>query len=369
MARRDGDVKPSSTRLDEAPAVADDASEEPSSVDEAARGVWNRGRAAVKERGMRVTGAPFWSTFGVPLALIVVAIVFALLNSRFGSSSNILLILQQASVDATAAIGLTMLLVGGGIDLSQGSVMALSAAISGSLVARHGFPEIAAIACGLAAGLVVGFANGFFAERGKVPAFIVTLATLFVVRGLVNAYLGGEEIVVPRDHIPILHEVAVGKLGGVPVMVWVCIGLYAIAAFFMRRTRWGLRTYAIGSSEESAARAGIRVSRHRLGLYTLAGLLSAISGLMLLGRLSDAPADLATGEEFYVITAAVLGGASLFGGKGRVWRSFMGAAFLAMIANGLVLANVPAFYQQVAVGCLLLFALLLDRFGRDDGRS
>jgi ribose transport system permease protein len=316
-----------------------------------------------------MAGAPFWSKYGVPLAFVIVAIVFASLNARFATSNNALLVLQQASVDAIAALGLTMILVGGGIDLSQGSVMALSSAVAGGLVARHGVPEITSIGFGLAAGALVGGVNGFFAEHGKVPAFIVTLATLFVVRGLVNVYLGGEDIVVPRDRIPILHEIAVGKFAGIPIMVWLCLVLYTVGAFFMRYSRWGLRTYAVGSSEESSSRAGIRVSRHRMGLYVIAGLLSAVSGLMLLGRLSDAPADLATGEEFYVITAAVLGGASLFGGKGHVWRSFMGAVFLAMIANGLVLAGVPAFYQQVAVGLLLLFALLLDRFGRDDGRS
>ncbi|MGH2930996.1 MAG: ABC transporter permease, partial [Solirubrobacteraceae bacterium] len=207
-------------------------------------------------------------------------------------------------------------------------------------------------------------ANGFFAERGKVPPFIVTLAMLFVVRGLVNAYLGGEEIVVPRAQTPVLRELATGKIVGVPVMVWVCVVICCFAAFFMRRTRWGLRTYAVGSSEESASRAGIRVSRHRLGLYAVAGLLSAVGGLMYLARLSDAPADLATGEEFYVITAAVLGGASLFGGRGSMLGTVIGLAISAVLLEGLVIIGVNQYWQDVAIGAVLVAAVYLDQFRR-----
>lgn len=310
----------------------------------------------------------FWATFGVPIAMVVAAILFGVSNQRFFTTDNILLILQQSSVDAIAAIGLTMLLISGGIDISQGAVMALAAAGAAAAITNFGWPEPLALAFGIVLGVVVGLVNGLFAEKAKVPAFIVTLAALFIVRGVVLIYLEGQAIVLPTGGATILRTLGTGRWAGIPIAVLFTLTLYAIFGLIMARTVFGLRTYAIGSSAESASRAGIRTSRQRIAMYALAGGFSAIAGLLLLGRLAASPSELGQGREFFVITAAVVGGASVYGGRGRLWRSFMGAIFVAMLANGLVIANVPAFYQQITVGVVLLAALLLDRIGAEEGR-
>lgn len=299
--------------------------------------------------------------------MVLAAAVFGLINPAFFTLDNALLVLQQASIDAVAAIGLTLVLISGGIDISQGSVMALGAAGAAAAITTFGWAEPVAIAFGLSLGVGVGLFNGLFAERARIPAFIVTLAALFVVRGLVLIYLGGQALVLPSGSAPVLRAIGTGRAAGIPIAVIVTLGLYLIGAFIMHRTVWGLRTYAVGSSAESASRAGVRTSRQRVSIYAVAGLMSALAGLILLGRLGSAPSELATGREFFVITAAIVGGTSVYGGRGKLWRSCLGAAFIAMLANGLVIANVPAFYQQVAVGMVLIVALLLDRLGAEEG--
>ena len=311
--------------------------------------------------------AEFWAKYGFPLVFLVIAVVFAISSPRFFTASNILLILLQASVTAIAAIGATMVFISGRIDISQGAVMALSAAVCASLYAVVGLPEPVAMVCGILSGAAVGFLNGYFSEIARVPAFIVTLAALFVVRGAVLMALGGQSVLLPPDGAEILRALGNGRIGGVvPVVVIVAILMFIAFGFILRRTTWGVHLYAVGSSAESAERAGIRTRRLRITAYTIAGALSAVAGLVLLGRLGAAPSELGTGQEFFIITAVVLGGVSVYGGKGELWRSFMGAAFIAMLANGLVMMNVSAYFQQIVVGLALLIALLIDRIGAED---
>jgi len=309
----------------------------------------------------------FWSTYGFPLVFVVIVIVFAISSPRFLTPANALLILLQASVTAIAAVGATMVFLGGRIDISQGAIMALSAAVCASLYATLGVPEVIAMALGVLSGAAIGFLNGFFSEIARIPAFIVTLAAMFVVRGAVLMALGGQSVLLPPDGAPILRMLGNGRIVGVvPVVIVVAIVLFAVFGFVLRRTTWGVYLYAVGSSAESAERAGIRARRIRITAYTLAGALSAFAGLVLLGRLGAAPSELGTGQEFFIITAVVLGGVSVYGGKGKLWRSFMGAAFITMLANGLVMMNVSAYFQQIVVGVALLIALLLDRIGAED---
>jgi ribose transport system permease protein len=300
--------------------------------------------------------------------MVGLALFFALSSPAFLTVDNLLLILQQCSIDAIAAIGLTMVLIGAGIDISQGSVMALAAMVAAIAMVNLRWPELVAILLGLMAGALVGLVNGFFAEKARIPAFIATLASLFVVRGIVMAYLGGQSIGLPLGVGDILRTLSVDRTLGIPNAVILTVILYLVAGLVMRRTVWGMRTYAVGSSSESASRAGVRVDRQRISIYIVAGTLSALAGLLLLGRLGSAPSELAQFREFYVVTAAIVGGTSVYGGRGKIWRSFMGAFFISMLANGLVIANVPAFYQQIAVGLALIFALVLDRLGADDDR-
>jgi ribose transport system permease protein len=312
-------------------------------------------------------GHEFWPRYGFPVVFVLVAIVFAISSPRFLTIDNMLLIVLQASVTAIAAIGATMVFVAGRIDISQGAVMALSAAVCASLYSNLGLPEPLAMLLALLCGALIGLLNGVFSETARIPAFIVTLATMFIVRGAVLMALGGQSVLLPSNGAAILRTLGNGRIGGVvPVVVVVAIVLFLAFGFILRRTTWGVHLYATGSSAESAARAGIRIRRLRITAYALAGALSGFSGLVLLGRLGAAPSELGTGQEFFVITAVVLGGVSVYGGKGELWRSFMGAVFIAMLANGLVMMNVSAYLQQIVVGTALIVALLLDRIGAED---
>ncbi len=311
--------------------------------------------------------ADFWAQYGFPLVFVVIAVVFAISNPRFLTVNNFLLILLQASVTSIAAIGATMVFISGRIDISQGAVMALSAAVSASLYSTLGVSEAVAMVLGVLSGAAVGFTNGLLTEIARIPAFIVTLAALFIVRGAVLMALGGQSVLLPSDGAHILRALGSGRIAGsIPVVTVVALTLFLVFAFVLRRTTWGVHLYAIGSSAESAARAGIRIRRIRITAYSFAGALSAFAGLVLLGRLGAAPSELGVGQEFFIITAVVLGGVSVYGGKGELWRSFMGGVFIAMLANGLVMMNVSAYFQQIVVGSALIIALLFDRIGSED---
>lgn len=323
---------------------------------------------AAQRRDRSLSSPDFWSTYGIPTAIVVLGAVFAWRNSTFLTGDNLLLIVQQASPDAIAAIGLTIVLIAGGIDISQGATMALAAATTASAMSRYGWPAWASLLAALAMGLLVGLINGTLIEKGKIPGFIVTLASLFIIRGIVLVYLDGQSQPLPPEGAGLVRDFANARLfDTVPVAAVVAVALYVVMTVVLRKTVWGMRVYAAGSSAESASRAGVRVPRLRAGVFALAGLFSAIAGVMLLGRLGSAPSELAVGREFYIVTAVVVGGTSLYGGKGRLWRSFMGAFLVAMLANGLVVSRVAAFYQQIVIGAVLLVALLLDRIGAEGG--
>ncbi len=320
-----------------------------------------RPRSAIVEW---LSAGNFWSRFGVPLALLAVVIFFARTSDAFFTSSNIINILRQASVTAIAAVGATLVLIVGGIDISQGAIMALAGITAVAGVQNFGLPDGIAIAIGLAFGALVGLLNGVLAERVRIPAFIATLGTAFVVRGIGFVYTEGRSIGFGRGaeaNGEFVQWLGKGFIGPIPVPVVLMIVLYIVAGIIMRRTVWGMHTYAIGSAERAARVAGLRVPRHRIQVYALAGLLSGLAGIVLAGRLASAAPGLANGAEFDVLTAVVLGGTSIYGGRGTVERTLLGAVFLTTLTNGLILLNIPTFYQQIATGVVLLGALTLDR--------
>lgn len=311
-----------------------------------------------------LTAGNFWSRFGVPIALVVIGLFFTLKTDSFLTVDNVINILRQSSVVAIAAIGATIILIVGGIDISQGSIMALAGITAVAGVQNFGLPDGVAILIGLVFGAIVGLLNGLLAERVRIPAFIATLGTAFVVRGIGFVYTEGRSIGFGRgENISgeFVQWLGKGFIGPVPVPVVLMVILYIVAGIVMRRSVWGMHTYAIGSAERAARVAGLRVHWHRIQVYVLAGLLSALAGIVLAGRLGSASPGLANGAEFDILTAVVLGGTSIYGGRGRVERTLLGALFLTMLTNGLILLNVPTFYQQIATGLVLLGALTLDR--------
>ncbi|GHI07565.1 transporter [Streptomyces cellostaticus] len=302
---------------------------------------------------------------GALTALIVLVIALSALSGDFLTTDNLLNVGVQAAVTAILAFGVTFVIVSAGIDLSVGSVAALSATVLAWSATQHGVPVALAVLLAVATGIVAGLVNGFLIAYGKLPPFIATLAMLSVARGLSLVISGGIPIPFP-DSVSHLGD-ALGDWLPVPVLVMVVMGL--IAAFVLGRTYIGRSMYAIGGNEEAARLSGLRVKKQKLAIYALSGVFAAAAGIVLAARLSSAQPQAADGYELDAIAAVVIGGASLAGGTGKASGTLIGALILAVLRNGLNLLSVSAFWQQVVIGVVIALAVLLDTVRRKAGAS
>ncbi|MFI7295581.1 substrate-binding domain-containing protein [Streptomyces sp. NPDC050121] len=302
---------------------------------------------------------------GALTALIVLVIAMSALSGDFLTTDNLLNVGVQAAVTAILAFGVTFVIVSAGIDLSVGSVAALSATVLAWSATQQGVPVVIAVVLAVATGVAAGLVNGFLIAYGKLPPFIATLAMLSVGRGLSLVISKGSPIAFP-DSVSHLGDTLGGWLP-VPVLVMVVMGL--IAAFVLGRTYIGRSMYAIGGNEEAARLSGLRVKRQKLTIYALSGVFAAAAGIVLASRLSSAQPQAADGYELDAIAAVVIGGASLAGGTGKASGTLIGALILAVLRNGLNLLSVSAFWQQVVIGVVIALAVLLDTLRRKAGAS
>ncbi|PKW07948.1 ribose transport system permease protein [Streptomyces sp. 1222.5] len=302
---------------------------------------------------------------GALTALIVLVIALSALSGDFLTTDNLLNIGVQAAVTAILAFGVTFVIVSAGIDLSVGSVAALSATVLAWSATNHGVPVFLALVLAVATGVAAGLVNGFLIAYGKLPPFIATLAMLSVARGLSLVISGGVPIPFP-DSVSHLGD-TLGDWLPVPVLVMVLMGV--IAAVVLGRTYIGRSMYAIGGNEEAARLSGLRVKKQKLAIYALSGVFAAVAGVVLASRLSSAQPQAADGYELDAIAAVVIGGASLAGGTGKASGTLIGALILAVLRNGLNLLNVSAFWQQVVIGVVIALAVLLDTVRRKAGAT
>ncbi|MEU1402247.1 substrate-binding domain-containing protein [Streptomyces sp. NPDC005728] len=302
---------------------------------------------------------------GALTALIVLVVALSALSGDFLTADNLLNVGVQAAVTAILAFGVTFVIVSAGIDLSVGSVAALSATVLAWSATQHGVPVALAVVLAVATGIAAGLVNGFLIAYGKLPPFIATLAMLSVARGLSLVISGGIPIPFP-DSVSHLGD-TLGDWLPVPVLVMVVMGL--IAALVLGRTYIGRSMYAIGGNEEAARLSGLRVKKQKLAIYALSGVFAAVAGIVLASRLSSAQPQAADGYELDAIAAVVIGGASLAGGTGKASGTLIGALILAVLRNGLNLLNVSAFWQQVVIGVVIALAVLLDTARRKAGAT
>ncbi|WP_435225871.1 ABC transporter permease/substrate-binding protein [Streptomyces sp. Tue6028] len=302
---------------------------------------------------------------GALTALIVLVIAMSALSGDFLTTDNLLNIGVQAAVTAILAFGVTFVIVSAGIDLSVGSVAALSATVLAWTATSQGVPVWIAVILAIATGIACGLVNGVLISYGKLPPFIATLAMLSVGRGLSLVISQGSPIPFP-DSISHLGDTLGGWLP-VPVLVMVVMGL--ITAVILGRTYIGRSMYAIGGNEEAARLSGLRVKKQKLAIYALSGLFAAAAGIVLASRLSSAQPQAAQGYELDAIAAVVIGGASLAGGTGKASGTLIGALILAVLRNGLNLLSVSAFWQQVVIGVVIALAVLLDTVRRKAGAT
>lgn len=300
---------------------------------------------------------------GTLLGLALIFIVFATLNPVFLTAPNLLNILQQSSINACIALGMTFVIISGGIDLSVGPTAAISAVVGAALMVA-GVPLPIAILGALATGMACGLFNGTLIAIAGLQPFIVTLGGLSLYRALALIFTGGNPIFgIPPEFRAFIN----GDLLGVPVPV-VMIGIIAAMLWVMlNRTPLGEYILAVGGNQEAARIAGVPVARTKITVYMLSGGLAAVAALILMGRLGAADPTMGTLWELDAIAAAAIGGASLMGGKGSVVGTLLGAVILGSLRNGLTLMNVQAFYQLLATGIIIIVAMLIDRATRGRG--
>lgn len=309
-----------------------------------------------------------WGALGPWLALLATCIFFATQSDRFLSGANLSLVMQQVMVVGVLAIGQTLIILTAGIDLSCGMVMALGGVIMTSFAANYGMNPYLAILCGLAATTGFGLINGFLVTRIKLPPFIVTLGTLNIAFAITQIYSGSQTVTnLPESMTALGNTFNLGSteisFGTVTMLV-----LYALAWFVLRDTAPGRHLYAVGNNPEAARLTGINVNRVLLGVYALAGLFYGIAALLSVARTGVGDPNAGQTENLDAITAVVLGGTSLFGGRGVIIGSLVGAVIVGVFRNGLTLMGVASVYQTLITGILVILAVAADQMSRKGAR-
>ena len=290
------------------------------------------------------------------LTLVALFVALAAATPHFLTAPNLSSVIRQTAVINIMALGMTLIIVAGGIDLSVGSMLALSGFL-GSMAMDHGWPIAAGVAVGLLAGLVCGTANGLMTAGLKLNPFIVTLGTLGIYRGLALVISGG----LPVHQLPrgfaFLGE---GSLLGVPFVLWVLVGCAALVHFLLERTRFGRYAFAIGSNPEAALYAGIPVAFHTTAVFAVGGVLTGLAAMVECSRLMTGQPTAGQGYELQAIAAVVIGGGALRGGAGSVTGTLIGAVIMGLLANGCDLLGISPYVQQAVIGAVIILAVLLD---------
>jgi ribose transport system permease protein len=293
------------------------------------------------------------------LAVLVVLIAaMSVLSPYFLSISNFLNILLATAVIGVLAVGATFVICSAGIDLSLGSVLGFAGVVGALSVNALGLPWFFAVPACLIAGALCGAINGILVTRAKIPAFIVTLGMLGIARGAALVLTNGKPVYGLPDPLLYLGQ---GRPFGVPTPVLAFIGVALIAHYVLAYTRFGRYTLVIGDNEAAARATGIHVETHRLKLYSLSGMMAGLAGMLFMARVNAGDPTAGLNYELTAITAAIIGGTNLFGGRGSVLGTLIGALIMGVLQNGLNLMAVQSFYQQMAIGAVLILAVWLDR--------
>jgi ribose transport system permease protein len=303
-------------------------------------------------------------TLGSLASLIILSLAIWSQESVFMTHGNWLNIARQASFNAILAMGMTFVILTGGVDLSVGSIVALSSVSGGLLMYNHGWSMWPAVLVILIAGTLCGLANGLIVTLGKIPPFIVTLGTMQIFRGIALQLTNGKPIFDITKKQPNFDIWGTRNYAGIPSPVIITVVVFVVLYLVLRYTRLGLYTYAIGGNEQATRFSGVNINRYKLAVYALMGCAAGIAGVMLSSRLNSAQPNVASGAELDAIAAVVIGGTSLFGGEGTIVGTLVGAVLMAVIRNGLTLMHVSAFYQQIVIGSVIILAVLIDRLRR-----
>ncbi|WP_322972573.1 ABC transporter permease [Pseudalkalibacillus salsuginis] len=298
-----------------------------------------------------------WNQLGMVIILILLCIVMSVMAPNFLDSSNLTNILKQVSVTAILAAGMTIVILTGGIDLSVGSIVALSGVVS-VMASQTGINPILAMLLGVGAGYLVGFINGVFTAKIGLPAFIVTLASMTYVRGLAYVTSGGYPVVLESNTFRFIGS---GSILSIPTPIYLMILVYIVMFLVLKYTMFGRHIYAIGGNEEAARLTGIKVKKTLVNVYSISGLLAGLGGVVLAGRLYSGQPTAGNMYELDAIAAVILGGSKLTGGVGKIQGTIIGVLIMGVITNGLTLMDVSYYWQLVVKGGVIVSAVLIDR--------
>jgi ribose transport system permease protein len=302
------------------------------------------------------------------IALFILCLVISMLSDNFFTINNGWNVMRQIAVNVCISVGMTLVILTAGIDLSVGSVLALCGAITAGLLKYGielpsaslfiGFTLLGAVLAGVLTGTILGLFNGWTITKFKVPPFVATLAMLTIARGLTMLWTKGHPI---SNLGTDFAYFGTGWLLGIPVPVWIAAIVVLLAVFITQKTKLGRYIYAIGGNENAAKLSAINIKRVKITVYAIAGALAALGGLIITSRLDSAQPNAGASYELDAIAAVVIGGTSLSGGKGSIWGTVLGAVIIGVLNNGLVLLDVSPFWQQVVKGAVILLAVIIDR--------
>ena len=310
----------------------------------------------------------FKENLGIIVAFLVLCVflsVFPKTSGSFVTRQNIFNVLRQISTNLFLACGMTMVIILGGIDLSVGSIIALSGCISAGCVARYNLPLPIALLMGLLVGLLVGMFNGAVISKTTIPAFIVTLATMNIAKGLAYVYTGGSPVRVVTKEWQFLGA---GYVGIFPTPVVILVIVLIITAIIMNKTKMGRHMYAVGGNQQAAEFSGIKVEKVKFFVHAFSGLMAGLAGIVLASRMYSGQPTAGDGAEMDAIAAVVVGGTSMAGGSGKIGGTIIGGLIIGVLNNGLNLLNVNSFWQYVVKGVVILLAVFLDYF-RNKGKK
>lgn len=310
----------------------------------------------------------FKENLGIIVAFLVLCVflsVFPKTSESFFTRQNIFNVLRQISTNLFLACGMTMVIILGGIDLSVGSIIALSGCISAGCVARYNLPLPIALLMGLLVGLLVGMFNGAVISKTTIPAFIVTLATMNIAKGLAYVYTGGSPVRVVTKEWQFLGA---GYVGIFPTPVVILVIVLIITAIIMNKTKMGRHMYAVGGNQQAAEFSGIKVEKVKFFVHAFSGLMAGLAGIVLASRMYSGQPTAGDGAEMDAIAAVVVGGTSMAGGSGKIGGTIIGGLIIGVLNNGLNLLNVNSFWQYVVKGVVILLAVFLDYF-RNKGKK
>ncbi|EGC81620.1 MULTISPECIES: ABC transporter permease [Anaerococcus] len=296
---------------------------------------------------------------GTIAALIILIVFVSVLNPAFLQVNNLLNLMRQLIINGFIALGMTFVILTGGIDLSVGSTLAFTSAIFAGLL-QNGMNTGLAILITLALGLCLGLINGLLITKGKLAPFIVTLATMTIFRGLTLVYMDGRPISGPKDNFA-FQFLGKGQVFGIPFQVILFLIVYIVLSTLLNKTSHGRKIFAVGGNEKASFISGIKIDKVKVLVYVISALMAVVSGLVLTSRLNSAQPTAGSAYEMDAIAAVVLGGTSMTGGSGSLTGTLIGILILGVLNNGLNLLGVSSFYQQIVKGVVILIAVLIDR--------